>query len=162
MGMSAAVSAVILALTLVGCGSASDPESTPSSGASATASSPAETDADSTTSAAACGEQTTPHPELARQLPAGFPTVAGWSATEVVNQGRTRAVQGVLPGEAADLVRVRDTAASQITVTGYSKTGSDEEPGFEAEAEFEGPHEVSIKVKPLCRGDLALTYTVRQ
>jgi hypothetical protein len=159
--MSAVVSVAVLALTLVSCSSAGDRRSTPSSGSSPT-SSPAETDADSTSSAAACGEQTTPHPELARQLPAGFPTVAGWSATEVVNQGQTRAVQGVLRGEAADLVRVRDTAASQLAAAGYTRSGSDEEPGFEAEAEFEGPHEVGIKVKPLCRGYLALTYTVRQ
>jgi hypothetical protein len=162
--MSVVGTAVLLALTLVSCGGTSDPESTPTSGSTSTASSPAETDTDTdtTSSAAACGEQTTPHPELARQLPAGFPTVAGWSATGVVTQGHTRAVQGVLRGEAADLVRVRDTAASQIVAAGYTRTGSDEEPGFEAEAEFEGPHEVSIKIKPLCRGYLALTYTVRQ
>jgi hypothetical protein len=79
----------------------------------------------------------------------------------VVDQGQTRAVRGVLRGEPADLVRVRDTAASQITGSGYTKTGSDEEPGFEAEAEFEGPSEVNLNVKPLCRGYLVLTYTVR-
>ncbi|HEX8092691.1 hypothetical protein [Jatrophihabitans sp.] len=160
MRLSALGTAAIVALTLVGCGGTAEPE--PATGSSSTASSPVETDADATASAAACGNRTAPHPELARQLPAGFPTVAGWTATEVVNQGQTRVVNGILPGEAADLVRVRDSAASQITATGYTKSGSDEEPGFEAEAEFEGPHEVNIKVKPLCRGYLVLSYTVRQ
>lgn len=167
MSLRAVGSAVALAMALVSCGSAGAPASTASSGGASTAgtaSSPADTDADSTAggSMSACGEQPTPHPELARQLPAGFPTVASWSATGVVNQGQTRAVQGILRGEAADLVRVRDAAAGQITAAGYTETGTDEEPGSEAEAEFEGPHEVSVKVRPLCRGYLALTYTVRQ
>jgi hypothetical protein len=159
------MSAAVLALTLAACGGAGAPESAPGSGRSSSAGSAAETDATSTsasTSSPACAGQTAPHPELARQLPAGFPTVAGWTATQVQTQGQTRAVQGVLRGEVAELVRIRDTAADRIAAAGYTRTGSDEEPGFEAEAELEGPHEVSIKVKPLCRGYLALTYTVRQ
>jgi hypothetical protein len=159
MRMSAVGTAVVLVLTLAGCGGA-DRQPVPATARASTANSPAETGA--TSSAAACEGRTAPHPERARQLPPGFPTVAGWTATEVASQGQTRAVRGVLRGEATDLVRVRDTAARQITSAGYTKTGSDEEPGFEAEAEFEGPREVNINVKPLCRGYLVLTYTVRR
>ncbi|HEV2886555.1 MAG TPA: hypothetical protein VGX49_06570 [Jatrophihabitans sp.] len=164
MRLSSVVVAAVLGLALAGCDSAADPESEASQ-VRGTTSSPVASGTDAPSgeaTGAACGQQTAPHPELARQLPAGLPTVAGWQPTEVVNQGQTREVRGVLPGEAADLVAVRDSAASEIVGAGYSSTGSDEEPGFEAEAEFEGPQEVNIKVKPLCRGYLVLSYTVRQ
>jgi hypothetical protein len=68
----------------------------------------------------------------------------------------------VLRGGVTDLVTVRDNAADELVTEGYTQAGSDEEAGFEAEAEFTGPQEVTIKVKPLCRDYLVLTYTVRQ
>lgn len=169
MKLSAVTTAVVTALALAGCGSAADSGSAAGSvsGGRSTATSPAAGDPDSasgqtTASTPACGQQSTPHPELIRQLPAGFATVAGWQVTAVVNQGRTRVVSGVLAGEAADVVSVRDAAVSRLTAAGYAHTGSDEEPGHEAEAEFSQPYEVSVKVRPLCRGYLVLSYTVRR
>lgn len=137
-----------------------------SAGGSASSSATKEAPAEASEAAAAaeseCGQKTTARPELIRQLPADFPTLVGWEPTEVVNQGQTRAVSGALRGEVADLVTVRDNAADELVTQGYTQAGSEEEVGYEAEAEFEGPQEVTIKVRPLCRDHLVLTYTVRQ
>lgn len=165
MRLSALTATAVAALALAGCGSAGDSAAGVRGSSTAPAQSAADTDAPSggsTGSAAACGQQITPHPELARQLPTGFSTVSGWQATAVVNQGSTRQVSGVLRGEAADLASVRDSAVSRLTAVGYARTGSDSEPGFEAEAELSGPHEVSVKVRPVCHGYLVLSYTVQQ
>jgi hypothetical protein len=160
--------AVLLGITLLGgalagCGSGADRQ--PVASAPAPPGTTGGTDADApsgSATAASCDRQPAPHPELARQLPAGFPTVTGWQPTEVVDQGRTRVVRGVLPGEPADLAAVRDRAADRLAGAGYRRTGSDSEAGFEAEAELEGPHEVNVNVRPLCRGYLVLSYLVRQ
>jgi hypothetical protein len=164
----------VLGLALAGCGTNADQAPEAASGLSGIAASPTPSPsglsgsppgaAPGTAGAAeaACGQQTAPRPDLARQLPTGLPTVTGWQPVTVATQGRTREVSGVLRGEVADLVTVRDNAADELVNSGYEQTGSDEEVGYEAEAEFEGPHEVRIKVKPLCRDYLVLTYTVRQ
>lgn len=182
MKLSVVLVMTVLGLALAGCGgdegdtatdaasglrsAASSIAQTASGSGNATGSGTKEAPAEASEAAAAaeseCGQKTTGRPELLRQLPAGFPTVTGWQPTEVVNQGQTRAVSGALRGEVADLVTVRDNAADEIVTEGYTQTGSDEEVGYEAEAEFEGPQEVSIKVRPLCRDHLVLTYTVRQ
>jgi hypothetical protein len=169
-----AIPTTVLALALAGCSNDADPASETASGISSTVASPSQSssglsnspsgEASGTAGAAqaACGQQTAPRPDLIRQLPADFPTVTGWQPTKVTNQGQTREVSGVLRGEVGDLVTVRDNAADELVSSGYDQTGTDEEVGYEAEAEFEGTQEVSIKVKPLCRDYLVLTYTVRQ
>ena len=166
---------VAVVVVLAGCGGDADPASDAASGISSAAPSTEQrssglgsaspsggTSGTAGAAQAACGQQPAPRPELARQLPAGLPTVVGWQPTKVTDQGRTREVSGVLRGQVGDLVTVRDNAADELASAGYDQTGSDEELGYEAEAEFEGPQEVSIKVKPLCRDYLVLTYTVRQ
>lgn len=178
MMRNAVLAVAASALTLTGCGGYVDPDGSASSDVAAGlgGSSPSTSSTgspsteptgsggsaeDSNSSGAACSQQqTAPHPELQGQLPAGFPTVAGWQPTQVTDQGRTRVVSGVLRGEAGDLVTVRDNAADELVGSGYRQTGTDEEVGFEAEAEFEGPQEVGIKVRPLCRDYLVLSYTV--
>ncbi len=180
MKLSVVLVTTVLGMALAGCGgdkgdTATDAASglrsaassmaqsaSGSASGSATKEAPAEASEAAAAAESECGQKTTPRPELLRQLPAGFPTVTGWQPTEVVNQGQTRAVSGALRGEVADMVTVRDNAADEIVTAGYDQTGSDEEVGYEAEAEFEGPQEVSIKVRPLCRDHLVLTYTVRQ
>ncbi len=158
----------VAALMLAGCasdaGSASDRATGSSGGAnSAPAGATAATESEAGSAGLACTQQQrASHPELRSQLPAGLPTVTGWQPTQVIDQGRTRAVSGVLPGEAGDLVGVRDDAADRLVSSGYHQSGADEEVGYEAEAEFEGAHEVTVKVRPLCRGYLVLTYTVQQ
>ncbi|MEO7261113.1 MAG: hypothetical protein ABI047_07665 [Jatrophihabitantaceae bacterium] len=176
MKLSVASAAAVLTLALAGCGGDADPVSGAASGLSAATSSAAsaspflsgsagssESESESAGAAQeACRQQPSPRPELLRQLPADFPTVTGWQPTELAIQGQSRAFSGVLRGEVADLVTVRDNAADELVNAGYIQAGSDEEVGFEAEAEFNGPQEVSIKVKLLCRDYLVLTYTVRQ
>ena len=170
--MKTSVAMAVLGLALAGCGGNSGSAPNAASGISST--SPAQTSSGLSSSPsgaasgtagaaqAACGQQTAPRPDLVRQLPAGLPTIVGWQPTAVTNQGQTREVSGVLRGQVGDLVTVRDNAADELVSSGYQQTGSDEEAGYEAEAEFEGPQEVSIKVKPLCRDYLVLSYTVRQ
>jgi|GEM_PF-3540057 len=142
---------------LTGCSSSPSPQPT------VTISRSADSDAPSATAEpASCGQRTVPHPELAGQLPGGFPTLPGWQPTEVAQQGSTRVVRGALLGEPTELATVRDRAAGQLTGAGYRLTDTDEEPGYEAEAELAGPHEVNLNVKPLCHGYLVVSYLVRQ
>jgi len=174
MKLGVPIATTLLGLALAGCGGNTDPASQPASGISSTGSSPpasaslspapsgSESESAGAGDAACSQQQTAPRPELIRQLPADFPTITGWQPTQVTNQGQTRAVSGVLRGEVGDLVTVRDNAADELVTEGYTQAGSDEEVGYEAEAEFTGLQEVSIKVKPLCRDYLVLTYTVRQ
>jgi hypothetical protein len=161
----AAAAAVLLGGLLAGCGSseARDPASAGGS-ASAASSTTAGEDTDApaeSASAAACGAKTTARPQLGAQLPAGFATVAGWTPSELVSQGKTRAVRGFLRGDADDIAAVRDAAVARIVAAGYLKTGSDQEPGFEADADFTGPHQGNINVRSLCQGFLLLTYTIQ-
>ncbi len=177
MKPSVVIATAVLGLALAGCGgeaadrapgaaaSVSSALASPSaSGSSGGASSPDASQAAEASAAAQaeCGDKTAPRPELARQLPEDLQTVTGWQPVEVIEQGQTRAFSGVLRGTVDDLVTVRDNAADELVTFGYNQTGSDEEVGYEAEAEFEGPQEVSVKVKPLCRDYLVLTYTIRQ
>jgi hypothetical protein len=170
IGARGGVCAVLLTMMLAGCASSDTGSRSPAASGSAagsaagTAAASGDEDSDApaeSASAADCGTRTTPHPQLAARLPAGFPTVAGWSATEVVSQGQTRAVRGVVAGAAKNIAAVRDAAVARIIAAGYSRTGSDQEPGFEADADFNGPHQGNINVRALCRGFLVLTYTIQ-
>jgi hypothetical protein len=80
----------------------------------------------------------------------------------VVTQGRTHAIHGSVRGELGEIVAVRDAAVTAIGAAGYVKTGSDQEPGFEADADFDGPHRGSIRVRALCSGYLDVIYTIEQ
>jgi hypothetical protein len=165
-------SITILALSLAGCGGTAKTQSGSASGsASSSASGGATTGSDRSANSdtpsggapsATCGEAATPHPSVARQLPAGFLTVAGWTATEAVTQGKTQAIRGVVVGNAENIVAVRDAAVAAIASAGYTKTGSDQEPGAEADADFSGPYQGNINVRALCRGYLVVTYTIEK
>jgi hypothetical protein len=167
---------VCVALTLAACSSNSDPQggrrtgSLPSTGAASadtdlpsTGAASADTDLPSTGAAsAACGDKITPDAAAARILPSGFPTVAGWSATEAVRQGKTLVLRGAVGGDPPDIVDVRDAAIAKLTAVGYVRTGGDQEPGFEADADFTGSYPGNINVRALCRDYLVVTYTFAQ
>jgi hypothetical protein len=163
MNLRAAASVGFAALTLAGCGGGSGPGSPTTKVASTPTGVPTDS-AHSTAGAAsaACGDEITPHPGVARKLPNGFPTVTGWAATQAVMQGKTVALRGAVRGSPDDIVRVRDAAIHKITAAGYTEAGSDQEPGFEADADFDGPHAGNINVKALCRDYLVVIYTFEQ
>jgi hypothetical protein len=162
MHIRRAVCAAFIALTLAACGSNSAPQggstrSLSTSGASA------DIDLPSTGAASvACGDKITPDAAAARMLPSGFPTVAGWSGTEAVRQGKTLVLRGAVGGDPPDIVNLRDAAIAKLTAVGYVRTGGDEEPGFEADADFTGSHPGNINVRALCRDYLVVTYTFEQ
>ncbi|MDP9102248.1 MAG: hypothetical protein M3N21_08915 [Actinomycetota bacterium] len=108
---------------------------------------------------APCAGKVTPNASVAAKLPQGFPVLAGWTGTEAVTQGKTTAVRGVVAGAPGAIVTDRDTVFTQIKAAGYQVTGSDQEPGFEADGDFTGPHPGNINVKLLCQGHLLVTYT---
>jgi hypothetical protein len=110
----------------------------------------------------ACTETAPARPGITGQLPAGFPTVAGWIPTGAVSQGQTKAIRGLVPGGVDDLVSVRDAAVDRLNTAGYRKADSDQEPGYEAEADFTGPQEGNIKVRPCGRNHLLVIYTIHQ
>ncbi len=111
------------------------------------------------TAAAGCGARTTPNAAVAGKPPKGFPVVTGWTPTTSVTQGSTVAVRGVVRGVPSAIVLIRDGAFAKVIKAGYRKTGSDQEPGFEADGDFQGPHMGNINVKTLCKGYLVVTYT---
>lgn len=106
-----------------------------------------------------CGALIAPNAEAAAKLPAGFPTVAGFVATYTVTQGKTVLVRGAVAGRPSDIVAERDRGLATIRAQGYQVTGSDQEPGFEADGDFTGPHPGDINVKTLCKHYLEVNYS---
>lgn len=103
--------------------------------------------------ALACG--TLPQPDPAASLPADFPKLDGQVLYEPTTQGATKIVFGRLAR--TDFVATRDELVKVLTTAGYTIAGTDQE-SVEAEAEFSGPHEGTIKVQPLCKGNLSIRY----
>jgi hypothetical protein len=154
--------ATIAALILTSCGSGSAPRPADTAG-TATSGSVTDTDAPSAGPAsAACGDEITPRPGVAQKIPSGVPIIDGWAATAAITQGKTLALRGAVKGGPDDIIDVRDAAIKKLTASGFGKAGSDGEPGFEADADFTGPHAGSINVKALCRDYLVVTYTFEQ
>ena len=71
-------------------------------------------------------------------LPLGLPATAGVTLLNVATQGST------------------------TVAFGYTVEGTDQEPGYEAEAELAGTHEGTLKVSPLCTGLLEVRYKIEQ
>ena len=160
-----------LSLGLAGCSGNDDTKATAAAtvSASAAASVPAPTASpkygDEPTAATAtepCGAKTVLNAAAASALPKAFPVVTGWQASSTVTQGKTVAVSGFVTGAPAAITVVRDEAFTKIIAAGYTKTGSDEEPGFEADGDFTGPVAGNLNVKTLCQGNLLVTYTFNQ
>jgi hypothetical protein len=153
----------VMVLGLTACGSDSAPPAAGSTSATSIAEADTDTDMPSAGAAsAACGDKTIPRPAAAGKLPAGFPIVPGWAGTETVTQGKTLVVRGVVRGDPDEIVEVRDAAVQKLTPRGYSRTGGDHEPAFEADVDFTGPHSGNINVRALCQGYLVVTYTFEQ
>jgi hypothetical protein len=162
MSLREMVFVVSMAATLAACGSGSGPGPASTVDPSASEGVPSGSAPSARAASAACGDEITPHPGVVQKLPTGFPTVNGWAATQAVTQGKTIALRGAVMGGPDDIVRVRDAALEKITASGYTRAGSDQEPGFEADADFSGPHAGNINVKALCLDYLVVTYTFEQ
>ena len=91
--------------------------------------------------------------------PAGFPTVAGFIPIFSATEGSSTLIRGAVPGVPSQIPVVRDTGFAKIQAKGYTVTGHDQEPGFEADGDFTGPHPGNINVKTLCSHYLVVTYT---
>ena len=98
-----------------------------------------------------CGTLLTPSSSTA--LPAGLPfTVpSGQTVLDVSSQGKTVIVTVYLSGDRTDLVHLRDQAVQDLKGQGFTASGTDQEPTYEAEGEFSGKAEGTINVQPLCK-----------
>lgn len=107
--------------------------------------------------ALACGTRTTADPAAASTLPAGFPTVEGFTPTFSGAEGATVLIRGAAPGAPPQIPSVWDAGFAKSRAAGYTVTGQDQELGFEADGDFTGPHPGNINVETLGRGYLVVT-----
>jgi hypothetical protein len=107
----------------------------------------------------ACGTLDTPTGSPA--LPPGLVLPDGQKLLRVDAQGKTSLVYASTAGNLDDVVHVRDAVLASLASQGYTRTGTDQEPGIEAEGQFGGKGEGTLKVKPLCTGRLSVRYTLR-
>lgn len=94
----------------------------------------------------------------AQPLPGDVTAPAGAKVYRSAAQGKTKIWFAAVPGDADELVKVRDNILKAMESAGYTIKDRDAEEGAEAEAEFEGPHEGTLRVKPLCTGNLEVRY----
>ena len=93
--------------------------------------------------------------------PTGFTVPSGQKLLNVQATGKTRVVFASLPGTRADLVRIRDQVAKELGSAGYTVSGTDQEPTFEADASLtKGGVEDTINVRPLCSGRVVVRYVL--
>lgn len=106
-----------------------------------------------------CGSLDTP--SGSGLVPTGFALPAGEKALRVQTQGKTTLFVASTAGSREDVVEVRDAVVADLQRQGFSLAGTDQEPGYEAEAQLAGKADASVKVRPLCEGRLEVRYTVR-
>lgn len=91
----------------------------------------------------------------------GFSLPAGQKLLRVDLVGKTAVVYASTDGLRKDLVRIRDDVAKALQAQGFRRTGSDQEPTFEADATVtKNGVDDSINVRPLCRGRVVVRYTL--
>ncbi|MCW2543731.1 MAG: hypothetical protein JWM40_1283 [Frankiales bacterium] len=114
------------------------------------------------TAAKACAGLDVPPAGAPTELPLGLPLTTGETVLSVTTQGKTTIAFAALPGTRDDVVKVRDQLLTDLRAAGYTAPGTDQEPGFEAEAELAGTHEGTLKVAPLCENVLSVRYKINQ
>lgn len=87
-------------------------------------------------------------------VPADFPAVEGLAFTRIQKQGKTLYFTGQLPGDG--VVAGRDAVSDALRAAGWTLGSGDAEGNVEADNEFTGPHEGTIRVVRLCNGRLEL------
>lgn len=113
-----------------------------------------------TRSERACAGRDKPAPDAPAALPLELPLTEGEKVLRVATQGRTTVAFASEPGGRGDIVAVRDKVLADLARAGYTVVGTDQEPGYEAEAELAGTHPGSLKVSPLCEGLLEIRYKI--
>lgn len=96
----------------------------------------------------------------ASALPFGLPLSEGEQVLRVATQGATTVAFATVPGDRDSIVDERDAVLADLERAGYRVTGTDQEPGYEAEAQLAGPHTGTLRVKPLCEGLLEVRYKI--
>jgi hypothetical protein len=105
-----------------------------------------------------CGTLDTP--DATATLPPGVTLPDGLTLLRVVTQGKTVLVISSTAGKRADVVAVRDDLVSKLAAAGFTKKSTDQEPGYEAEADLRGTADAHLKVRPLCTGRLEVRLTI--
>ena len=108
----------------------------------------------------ACGDSAEPASGAPDELPLDLPLTEGGTVLSVTSQGSTTVAFASLPGDRDDIVAVRDQVLDDLAEAGYEVVGTDQEPGYEAEAELSGTRPGSLKVSPLCEGLLEVRYKI--
>jgi hypothetical protein len=91
-------------------------------------------------------------------LPDGLTISSEQKLLRTETQGKTTIVYVSTTGDLKDIVKVRDGVLDALVVQGYTKKGTDQEIGIEAEGEFGGKGAGTIKVKPLCTDRIEIRY----
>jgi hypothetical protein len=105
-----------------------------------------------------CGTLDTP--AAGATLPAGLALPADQKLLRVQTQGKTTVAFTSTAGGRDDIVATRDRVLDLLKTRGFTVKGTDQEPGYEAEAELSGVVEGTIRVKPLCTGRLEIRYKI--
>lgn len=113
-----------------------------------------------TKSEQSCGGRAEPKAGAPAALPAGLPKTGDETVLNVATQGKTTVAFASIAGGRDDIVSVRDRVLDDLKKVGYTVVGTDQEPGYEAEAELGGTHPGSLKVSPLCEGLLEVRYKI--
>ena len=95
-------------------------------------------------------------------LPFDLPLPEGGAVLRTDKQGATTVAFASVPGGRDDIVEKRDAVLDQLKGAGYTVAGTDQEPGYEAEAQLEGTHTGTLRVKPLCEGRLEVRYKIEE
>jgi hypothetical protein len=106
----------------------------------------------------ACGTFDTPDSGVT--LPVGVPLPEGAKLLHVITQGKTTVYVSSVEGVRKDVVKVRDEVLQHLIDAGFTKKSTDQEPGYEAEAQLEGRADTHLKVRPLCTDRLEVRLTV--
>jgi hypothetical protein len=105
-----------------------------------------------------CGTLDTP--EAGATLPVALKLPDDQKLLRVQTQGKTVVAFTSTAGGRDDIVDVRDQVLDQLKANGFTVEGTDQEPGYEAEAQLEGTHTGTLRVKPLCEGQLEVRYKI--
>lgn len=104
----------------------------------------------------ACGDLDTPADSTS--LPSQLALPAGQKLLSVDSQGKTVLVLASTAGGLGDLEDVRDDVLDALAGQGFTKGSTEAEAKIEAEGQFSGKADGTIRVRPLCDGRLEVRY----